>query len=223
MPSAPNLRAWAASVGVSALVRMPSLRNSSAHSMSWEKSPLSSGCTVGTTPRMISPVLPSSVRVSPVFTTVPRTLSVPALPSMRTSPAPATQGLPMPRATTAAWLVMPPRAVTIPRAASMPRMSSGEVSSRTRITAPLVPPCSSASAAVKTILPVAAPGEAGRPVAITSRAEVGSMVGCRSWSSEAGSTRITASSLLIRPSDARSTATFSAALAVRLPLRVCSM
>ena len=31
-------------------------------------------------------------------------------------PAPETHGRPMPRATTAAWLVMPPRAVTMPRA-----------------------------------------------------------------------------------------------------------
>ena len=129
----------------------------------------------------------------------------------------------MPRATTAAWLVMPPRAVTMPRAASMPRMSSGLVSSRTRITAPAEPPCTSASAAVKTILPVAAPGDAGRPVAITSRLDAGSMVGCSNWSRLAGSTRITASSRLISPSLARSTATFSAAFAVRFPLRVCSM
>ncbi len=55
--------------------------------------------------------------------------------SMWISPAPETQGRPMPRATTAAWLVMPPRAVRMPRAACMPWMSSGEVSSRTRITA----------------------------------------------------------------------------------------
>ena len=49
-------------------------------------------------------------------------------------PHPTTQGLPMPRATTAAWLVMPPRAVRMPSAACMPWMSSGLVSTRTRIT-----------------------------------------------------------------------------------------
>ena len=37
-----------------------------------------------------------------------------------TVPAPETQGRPMPRATTAAWLVIPPRAVKMPRAACMP-------------------------------------------------------------------------------------------------------
>src|ERR687889_516898 len=50
-------------------------------------------------------------------------------------PAPATQGRPMPRATTAAWLVMPPRVVRMPLAACMPWMSSGLVSMRTRMTA----------------------------------------------------------------------------------------
>ena len=39
----------------------------------------------------------------------------------------------MPRATTAAWLVMPPRVVRMPSAACMPWMSSGLVSMRTRI------------------------------------------------------------------------------------------
>ena len=120
MPSAPNLRAWAASAGVSALVRTLSVRTASAQTMSSAKSPDSSGCTVGTTPCMISPVEPSRVMVSPVFTVTPRTVSVPALASMRTSPAPATQGRPMPRATTAAWLVIPPVEVRMPWAACMP-------------------------------------------------------------------------------------------------------
>ena len=42
--------------------------------------------------------------------------------------------MPIPRATTAAWLVIPPRAVSTARAATMPWKSSGVVSSRTRIT-----------------------------------------------------------------------------------------
>jgi hypothetical protein len=78
------------------------------------------------------------------------------------SPAPATQHLPMPRATTAAWLVMPPRLVRMPSAAFMPRMSSGLVSMRTRIT---FLPCSaqaSASAALNTTWPTAAPGRGGQ-------------------------------------------------------------
>ncbi len=54
-----------------------------------------------------------------------RMVTAPAIISPRTAsifsmPAPETQGRPMPRATTAAWLVMPPRAVRMPRAACMP-------------------------------------------------------------------------------------------------------
>ena len=54
--------------------------------------------------------------------------------SILISPQPETQQVPMPRATTAAWEVMPPRTVRMPCAASMPSMSSGEVSRRTRTT-----------------------------------------------------------------------------------------
>ena len=79
----------------------------------------------------------------------------------------------MPRATTAACEVMPPRVVRMPSAACMPWMSSGEVSTRTRMT---FLPCDfsfSASSAENTISPAAAPGEAGRPVAITLRSAFG--------------------------------------------------
>ena len=142
---------------------------------------------------------------------------------MLMSPAPATQGLPMPRATTAAWLVMPPRVVRMPSAACMPWMSSGLVSRRTRMTFSPARACFSASSAENTILPDAAPGEAGRPLAITLRGALGSSVGCSSWSSDDGTMRMTASSWSISPSRTMSTAILRAALAVRLPLRVCSM
>ena len=46
-------------------------------------------------------------------------------------------------------------------------------------------PRRSASAESNTARPVAAPGEAGRPAAMTSRGASGSMVGCSSWSSDA--------------------------------------
>src|SRR5207248_2156195 len=72
---------------------------------------------------------------------------------MRRSPAPETQGRPMPRATTAAWLVMPPRVVRMPFAACMPWMSSGLVSIRTRITLSPRLAADSASSAENTILP----------------------------------------------------------------------
>ena len=143
---------------------------------------------------------------------------------MRTSPAPATQGLPMPRATTAAWLVMPPVEVRMPSAACMPWMSSGLVSRRTRITFSPVRACFSASSAVNTTLPEAAPGDAGKPLGDHLALRPWDRAsGCRSWSSEAGTMRATASFLSIRPSRTMSTAILSAALAVRLPLRVCSM
>ena len=90
-----------------------------------------------------------------------------AFRSTCTAPAPDTQHLPMPRATTAACEVMPPRAVRMPLATLMPRRSSGEVSWRTRITALPRLAHSSASSAKNTICPVAAPGDAGRPRAIT--------------------------------------------------------
>ena len=51
-----------------------------------------------------------------------------------TNSAPATHGLPMPRATTAACDVRPPRDVSTPSAAIMPCTSSGFVSIRTRMT-----------------------------------------------------------------------------------------
>ena len=63
---------------------------------------------------------------------------------------------------------MPPRTVMMPCALFMPSISSGEVSRRTSTTFfPLLFQVF-ASSAVKTICPQAAPGEAGRPVAIGS-------------------------------------------------------
>ena len=47
------------------------------------------------------------------------------LSSMVIAEQPETQQVPMPRATTAAWEVMPPRTVRMPCAAFMPSMSSG--------------------------------------------------------------------------------------------------
>ena len=71
----------------------------------------------------------------------------------------------MPRATTAAWEVLPPRLVRMPRAATMPRRSSGLVSLRTRITSSPRSAHSTAVSESKTTLPTAAPGEAFMPLA----------------------------------------------------------
>ena len=73
---------------------------------------------------------------------------------------PDTQQVPIPRATTAACEVIPPRAVKIPCDAFIPSISSGEVSRRTKITFSFLAFHSFASSAVNTILPQAAPGEA---------------------------------------------------------------
>ena len=90
--------------------------------------------------------------------------------SIDIAPQPDTQHVPIPRATTAACDVMPPRTVSIPCAACIPSISSGDVSSLTRITlSPLPPlPSSLASSAVNTILPAAAPGDAGSASPTTS-------------------------------------------------------
>ena len=143
--------------------------------------------------------------------------------SMLSPSQPATHGLPMPRATTAACDVMPPCAVRTPFAWISPWMSSGVVSQRTRITGSPALPCSSAVSASRTILPLAAPGDAFSPRAAISNSAFGSSIGCSSWSSCAGSIRAIASSRLIRPSAAMSTADLIAAAAVRFADRVWSM
>ena len=163
---------------------------------------------------------PSIVITSPSASWWPSSAAVLAAVSTVSASQPATHGLPIPRATTAACEVMPPCAVRIPCAAIIPWMSSGVVSQRTRITLSPFFPRSAAVSASKTIFPEAAPGEAFSPCATTSTLAEGSIIGCRSWSSCPGSMRATASSREMRPSSTMSTADFSAAAAVRLALRV---
>ena len=92
--------------------------------------------TTPTSPRKTSPVVPSMAMMSSLVRTSSRPAMRRVLPAESTSraSAPHTQVLPMPRATTAAWLVLPPRAVSTPAAATMPGRSSGLVSRRTRMT-----------------------------------------------------------------------------------------
>ena len=78
------------------------------------------GSIIGTDPRITSPVEPLMVIRSPSFTVLPFTEKTLFSRLIRRLSAPATHGLPMPRATTAAWLVLPPRAVSTPLAAIMP-------------------------------------------------------------------------------------------------------
>ena len=99
------------------------------------KSSPSSAATSGSAPSISVPAAPSIVMMSPSRTTMSPTVSVRAASSICALSTPATQGLPMPRATTAACEVMPPCAVTTPWAWIRPWMSSGVVSQRTSTTA----------------------------------------------------------------------------------------
>ena len=81
---------------------------------------MGSGSTVGTLPRITRPVLPSRVIQSPSCTVTSPTVKRRRPSSITSSPAPATQHLPIPRATTAACDVIPPRPVRIPCAATIP-------------------------------------------------------------------------------------------------------
>ena len=132
----------------------------------WRSRRRSSGSTVGTWPIMTSPVVPSIVRKSPALTTWPSIVTVPAFSSILIASQPTTQGLPQPRATTAAWLALPPVAVRMPLARCMPATSSGLVSLRTsRIgSSGCCSACSTAASAERTTLPRRGAGAGGDPL-----------------------------------------------------------
>mmetsp|Transcript_6723 Transcript_6723/g.17218 ORF Transcript_6723/g.17218 Transcript_6723/m.17218 type:complete len:430 (-) Transcript_6723:1213-2502(-) len=225
MPSAPLARAVTASSGVSALASTLSVRCASTQDMNCPRSPLMAGGASSAAPRITSPVVPFRDTQSPSCSFMPPRVNQRFSSSTTSSEQPDTHVLPQPRATTAAWLVMPPRAVRMPSAAFMPPTSSGEVSTRTRMH---FLPCAFRSSAVcvsNTTCPTAAPGEAGRPTPMTSAAYAASSLncGCSSWSMCVGSTILMACLMSIMPSATRSTAIFTAPAPVRLPPRVCSM
>ena len=103
---------------------------------------------------------------------------------------------------------MPPVAVRMPCDTNMPWMSSGTVSRRTRMTC--LPFCvhSTAWSAEKTTWPLAAPGEAGRPLVATGIFfhSAWSKPGASNWFSDSGSTSSTASFGETRRSAAKSVA-----------------
>ncbi len=183
MPSAPSARASVESSGVSEFARTPMTRTSSAHDIIRANSPYSSESSafmsplstammslsaVSTSPSMTSPVAPSIEMYSPSFTVWPLTWKLVPEASRSMAEQPTTHGLPIWRPTTAAWEVFPPNWVRIPWAAAMPLMSSGVVSGRTRTTRSPCSAAATASSAVKTALPAAAPGEAATPTATAS-------------------------------------------------------
>ena len=153
-PPAPNRRARAQSGPVSALACTPRRRLASACAMigctALIRSSASSECGLqlalevahdlgrrrpGPRPGRPRREVPSMEITSPSETVMPPgAVNFFAVVSTSSSSAPQTQVLPMPRATTAAWLVLPPRLVRMPWAAIMPCKSSGLVSRRTRMT-----------------------------------------------------------------------------------------
>ena len=171
------------------------------------------------------PVVPSREISEPSVKVFPPRVNFLFSSSMMISPQPDTQHVPIPLATTAAWDVIPPRTVRIPWAAFIPVISSGDVSRRTSTTFSPLAAHSTASSALKTTLPQAAPGDAPRPFPIGAAAlsDFASNCGCRRVSRLRGSIMATASSSVLIPSSTRSQAIFNAAWAVLLPFLVCSM
>ena len=165
------------------------------------------------------------VRNSPFLKVWPAMVIVPAFSSIFIASQPTTQGLPQPRATTAAWLALPPVEVRIPLARCMPATSSGLVSLRTSRIGSLgcALAWATASSADRMILPEAAPGLAAIPRAIASYLAFGSSCGRRRCSRLSAATRLMAVFLSILPSLNISTAIRTAEVPVRLPVRVWSM
>ena len=132
--------------------------------------------------------------------------------------------LPMPRATTAACEVLPPRLVRMPAAAIMPSRSSGLVSRRTRTTSspragPLHRGRRSRRPPRRRPRPVRRPCRGSAAAARPTASNCGN-ISCASW---APVTRASASSRVISCSSTSWVAIRNAAAAVRLPTRVCSI
>jgi len=105
----------------------------------------------------------------------------------------------------------------------MPPRSSGLVSRRMRMTSSPFSAQRTAVAESKTARPTAAPGEAARPLATSVRGALASNCGNINWLRSLPRTRMSASSLEIRPSSMSWCAIRKAAAEVRLPTRVCSI
>ena len=168
MPSAPSSRALSASAGVSAFARTPRRRTSSAQPSTVSNAfrissnaGSSVGSTSGTSSSVTSPLVPLMAMKSPAPITCSPTRITRSSRLILSSLAAVTHGTPMPRATSAAWLALPPRLVRMPLAAWKPATSLALVSGRTSTTARPSAAASTASWAVKTTSPLAPPGAAG--------------------------------------------------------------
>ena len=130
----------------------------------------------------------------------------------------------MPRATSAACEALPPSEVRIPRAASKPATSSASVKGRTRITSlALRRALNRAARRLKTILPLATPGEAATPrgqrLELEGRIEGGVQQRLQLGGIDPGERGIAVN----MPSATMSTATRTAACGGRFAERACSM
>ena len=119
-PFAPKSLARFASSGVSAFVQTCNFAFSSAHARIFLKSSVNVASTIFASPAMKSPVVPSTVTQSPFLKTLLPTVRVSLLRSISAAAQPQTAGLPIPRATTAACDVIPPREVITPCEAKSP-------------------------------------------------------------------------------------------------------
>ncbi len=219
IPWAPKASAWRASSGVSALVLTPRRRYLSAQFINVSNSPAISAGTVSIFSAYTKPVVPSREMSSPFLRVTPPILNQPSVSLITKSCAPATQVLPIPRATTAAWEVIPPRAVKKPSLTFIPSISSGDVSTLTKTAGMPFLLNSSTWGTLNATLPVAAPGDAGKPwpIFLAFLSSFSSKWGCNKLSSWAGWTNKIASSSVIKPSLTKSTAIFKAAWAVLFP------
>ena len=191
IPWAPNSRALAASSGVSAFARTFSRRISSAQPRIVSKSSLICG---GTSVDLADDHA-AGAAVDRDRVALGERLAADRDRRARrgrssASSQPATHGLPIPRATTAACEVMPPCAVRIPG-----RLDQAVDVVRRRLPADedhaLARPCRAPRPCRRRARPRRRPrpGTRSGPRAATSTSADGSIIGCSSWSSCAGSIR----------------------------------
>ncbi len=171
-------------------------------------------------PMSSRPPSPSTVTSSPSCSAAPVVkVARRAVWSTVIASTPHTAGLPIPRATTAAWLARPPRPVTMPDAAIMPLMSCGDVVGHSSTGTPPDWTTSSARVESNTAVPTPVPGDAGTPDATTVISSRPTARGDWSRWTAPRLTRWRAVGTSIRPSRTISTAIRTAAAGLRCPGR----
>ena len=190
--------------------------------MSWLNSSDNFGGSVSSSPKYTSPRAPSIDIESPSERVLSPFVIVFSFISIINFSAPTTHGFPIPLATTAAWLVIPPFVVKIPTEEFIPWISSGLVSSLTKITFLPFSASISAVSASNTITPTAAPGEAFNALPNNSLFWDSMNCGCNKFVMLFASTISIDSSLVVMFSLWKSIAILTSACAVLLAFRVWS-